>query len=55
MLPMGSIFFPLKVAPFKDMAFSAWKQTLPLKSWFIDTGTKIQKLCVHLLLLCIIN
>ena len=27
-------------SPFKDVAFSAWKQTIPLKNWLIDTDTK---------------
>ena len=45
MFPMGSILFTVIVATVK-----MWKHTLPFKSCFGDTDTKILKVCSHGLL-----
>ena len=50
MLPLGSILIFLIVAP-KGVVFLTWKQTLPSKTWFIDTDTNILMMCVDLLLI----
>ena len=49
MLPMGSIFFPLIVALFECAFLSVEKDSMPFKSWLINTDANMLRVCVYLL------
>ena len=52
---MGSILFPLIIAPLKHVVSSKLKHTLPFKVIFDDRDTNILRMCVHILLIVQLN
>ena len=55
MLPMGSIFFPLIVAPFKSWILNIETYSTIQKLIFDDIDTNILRMCVYLLLIVYLN